>query len=78
MRRLPDDLVARAFHARNGELAWTRDDAVRVAEALAAVVLAAAEAEALAPPPLRPRLRYHLRCTCEEAYRPIRNRRPPC
>lgn len=40
MTPLPDDLVARAFHARNGELAWTRADAVRAAEALAAAGMA--------------------------------------
>jgi len=137
--RLPDDLLARAFRARNGDLAWTRHDALRAVEALAvsgvavlggevwlagddgwwdpriptidgappaahswapdppdrqasetwadfcartrdytAAVLAAAEAEALAPPPLRLRLRYYLSCTSEEEYRPIRKGRPPC
>ena len=129
MTALPDDLVAAAFRARNGELAWTRPDAARAADALAAagmailggevwlagddgwwepriptadgdaavftwapeppdwqdgeawaefcartrdyagVVLAAAEAEALAPPPLRARLRYHLIWVSEDAYR---------
>ena len=139
MTGLPDALLARAFRARNGDLAWTRDDALRAAEALAAgglavlggevwlvgddgwwdarlptddgtppaahswapdppdrqdseswaefcartrdytaAVLAAAEAEALTPPTLRPRLRYYLSCTSEDAYRPIRKRRPPC
>ena len=34
--RLPDDVLARAFRARNGELAWSRQDAVTVAETLAA------------------------------------------
>ena len=31
MSRLPDDVLARAFRARNGELAWSRQDAVTVA-----------------------------------------------
>jgi hypothetical protein len=130
MNRLPGDLLARAFRARNGELAWRREDALAVAEALAAggqailggevwlvdddgwwdprlptddgtepavrtwapvpperqaseswsefcarardytaAVLAAAEAEALVPAPLRARLRYHLSVTTEPASR---------
>lgn len=129
MTPLPDDLVACAFRARNGELAWTRRDAGRVADALAAagmailggevwlvgddgwwepriptgegepaavhswapepparqdveswaefcartrdytaVVLAAAEVEALAPVPVRDRLRYHLTWVSEATY----------
>lgn len=129
VKPLPDDLVARAFHARNGELAWTRQDAAQAAEALAsagmairagevwlvtddggwdpriptedgdsgavhswapdppdrqggeswaqfcmrtldytAVVLGTAEVEALAPVPLRGRIRYHLTWSSEETY----------
>jgi hypothetical protein len=56
MSRLPDDVLARAFRARNGELAWSRQDAVTVAEALV-------------PASVHHRLRYHLTATPEAAYR---------
>lgn len=128
MTALSADLLARAFRAGNGEVAWTREDAARAAEALAdaglailggevwlvgdggwwdtriptaegdaavhswapdppirqdceswaefcartrdytAVVLAAAELDAIVPPPLRERLRYHLTWVSEEGY----------
>jgi hypothetical protein len=125
---LSPDLLARAFRAGNGEVAWTREDAARATDALAdaglailggevwlvgdggwwdariptadgdaavhswapdppvrqdseswaefcartrdytAVVLAAAELDAIVPPALRERLRYHLTRVSEEAY----------
>jgi hypothetical protein len=49
MTQLPDEMIARAFRASNGELAWKRSDALQVVAAMADAGIGILGGEAWAP-----------------------------